>query len=255
MTRPPETSTSHLVLIPSYNTGRALLETVTEALQFWRPVWVVIDGSTDGSGEQLAEVESKLVGLRVISLPTNQGKGGAVMRGMQAARAAGFQYALVMDADGQHPADRIPVFMQLMAENPAGMVLGMPEFGADAPFARKHGRLIGNFFANVETLWGGVFDSLFGFRAYPIQASLLILEHSRLGRRYDFDTLLAVQLYWAGVRPVNVKVPVKYLSATAGGVSHFRYIKDNLMLVRLHLYLLAAMLPRIPALVRLRGTP
>ncbi len=42
-------STTHLVLIPSYNTGPRLAVTVEEALVQWSPVWVVVDGSTDGS--------------------------------------------------------------------------------------------------------------------------------------------------------------------------------------------------------------
>jgi cellulose synthase/poly-beta-1,6-N-acetylglucosamine synthase-like glycosyltransferase len=69
-----ESSTTHLVLVPSYNTGPALLETVKSALQFWRPVWVIVDGSTDASGDKLKAHESELWGLKVISLPRNRGK-------------------------------------------------------------------------------------------------------------------------------------------------------------------------------------
>ena len=49
-------STTHLVLIPSYNTGARLLPTVREALACWQPVWVVIDGSTDGSERPLLDI-------------------------------------------------------------------------------------------------------------------------------------------------------------------------------------------------------
>ena len=49
----PTPSNTHLVLIPSYNAGPKALETVSEALEFWAPVWVVVDGSDDGSGEAL----------------------------------------------------------------------------------------------------------------------------------------------------------------------------------------------------------
>jgi glycosyltransferase involved in cell wall biosynthesis len=105
-------STSHLVLIPSYNTGAKLFETVAAALSQWRPVWVVIDGSTDGTGEALAE-RARDPSLRVLCRAENGGKGAAVLDGLRAAEAVGFTHILVMDADGQHPVSLIGRFMAL----------------------------------------------------------------------------------------------------------------------------------------------
>jgi glycosyltransferase involved in cell wall biosynthesis len=242
----------HLVLVPTYNSGPKLLETVRAALQFWPAVWVVVDGSTDGSGDKLTAVQNTLSGLKIISLPQNQGKGAAVLAALRPAAEAGFEVVLVMDADGQHPADRIPEMMQLSEENPDAMILGEPVFAADAPASRKHGRRVGNWWANLETLWGGVNDSLFGFRVYPVPESISILDAISGGRRYTFDTELAVRLYWHGVRPINVKVPVKYLLAQEGGVSHFHYVRDNLLLIKAHTFLVFGMLARFPRLWRLR---
>jgi glycosyltransferase involved in cell wall biosynthesis len=242
-----------LVIISSYNTGRKLLETVEAALKFWAPVWVVIDGSTDESGEKLTARQAEFAGLRVISLPENRGKGAAVLAGFRAAREAGFEQALVMDADGQHPAECIKKVMDLAAQNPAAMILGVPQFAADAPASRKHGRRVGNWWANLETLWGGVQDSLFGFRVYPIAESLRILEGISGGRRYSFDTELAVRLYWRGVKPINVEVPVRYFLPEEGGVSHFKYVRDNLLLIWAHTWLVFGMVVRLPLLWKLRG--
>ena len=72
-------SKSHLVLIPSYNPGPKIRSTVLEALQYWNPVWVVIDGSNDGSYEVLKSLAVDEPGLKVISLPENGGKGTAVL--------------------------------------------------------------------------------------------------------------------------------------------------------------------------------
>ena len=72
-------SHTHLVLIPSYNTGPRLLETVTEALTHWNPVWVVIDGSTDGSEIAVAGTRRERdPRVRVIRARTQrrQGRGG-----------------------------------------------------------------------------------------------------------------------------------------------------------------------------------
>jgi hypothetical protein len=49
-------------------------------------------------------------------------------------------------------------------------------------------------------------------------------------RRYDFDAEAAVRLVWAGLRPVNLDAPVRYFSRAEGGVSHFRYGRDNVLL-------------------------
>src|SRR4051812_38245702 len=98
-------STSHLVLIPSYNSGPRLLSTVTEALRQWQPVWVVVDGSTDRSHLPVVEMARQEANLRVIVRPANGGKGAAVLTGIEAALEAGFSHALVMDSDGQHPVD------------------------------------------------------------------------------------------------------------------------------------------------------
>ncbi|MEO7481086.1 MAG: glycosyltransferase [Sulfuriferula sp.] len=72
-------SATHLVLIPSYNPGAKVYETVRTARQFWNPVWVVVDGSDDGSAEGLLAMAAKDNGLRVMVLSRNQGKGSAVL--------------------------------------------------------------------------------------------------------------------------------------------------------------------------------
>jgi glycosyltransferase involved in cell wall biosynthesis len=147
-------SQSHLVIIPSYNTGGKLVETVTEACACWQPVWVVLDGSTDGSAAALAEVGGREDGLRILALERNSGKGAAVMHALLAAAREGFTHALVLDADGQHSAGDIPRFMSVSQKNPAAMILGVPQFATDAPALRRHGRRVGNWWANLETLLG-----------------------------------------------------------------------------------------------------
>src|ERR1700689_652894 len=104
-------SVTHLVLIPSYNPGPRVFETVTTARAQWNPVWVVVDGSTDGSAARLAAMAQDDPGLRVLALARNCGKGAAVAHGAQAARAAGFTHVLTMDSDGQHSAEHIGRFM------------------------------------------------------------------------------------------------------------------------------------------------
>ena len=100
-------STTHIVLIPSYNPGPKVVETVLAARRQWNPVWVVVDGSTDSSADTLQTLATGDPGLSVLVLPENRGKGAAVLEGITRAAAAGFTHALTMDSDGQHPADLI----------------------------------------------------------------------------------------------------------------------------------------------------
>ncbi|ODU10685.1 MAG: glycosyl transferase family 2 [Rubrivivax sp. SCN 71-131] len=247
-------SASHLVLIPSYDTGERVYRTVREARAQWCPVWVVVDGSTDGTAQGLLRLAAADPGLRVFVLPRNQGKGAAVLHGLQQARAAGFTHALTMDADGQHPVALIPAFMQASAARPQTMVLGRPVFDASAPLLRVRGRRISNAWTDLETLGAGIGDSLFGFRVYPVAALVQVMQGQRWMRRMDFDTEAAVRLAWRGVKPLNLDAPVQYFSAEEGGVSHFRYGRDNLLLTWMHLRLMLGFLLRLPALLWRRAT-
>jgi len=245
-------SSTHLVLIPSYNTGPRLLSTVAEVLCYWAPVWVVVDGSTDESErpvEQLALTDPR---IKVLKLPRNRGKGAAIAAGVSAALDAGFTHALAMDSDGQHPADLIGQFMALSAQQPAAMILGRPIFGPEAPLARRQGRKLSVAMVRVEILGPGIDDPLFGFRVYPLAALSQAFRDTLWARGFDFDQEVIVRMFWAGVPTVNVPAPCRYLSRADGGVSHFNYLRDNVLLVWLQLRLLAELLWRWPRVLKLR---
>jgi len=246
-------SKTQLILVPSYNTGPILEKTVREILENWQPVWVVIDGSDDHSDELLKPLETQFPSaLRVIRLPRNTGKGAAVFTGIKEARQQGFTHVLTMDADHQHPAQSIHDFMQKSAQNPEVMILGEPVFDASAPALRVQGRKISNAFANLETLGWGIHDSLFGMRVYPISPLIQVMESTRWARRFDFETEAAVKLAWQGVRVINLPTPVKYLTEQEGGVSQFRYVRDNTLLTWMHTRLLIGFILRLPKLIARR---
>jgi glycosyltransferase involved in cell wall biosynthesis len=245
-------SNTHIVLIPSYNPGSKLLGTVRDALSQWNPVWVVVDGSTDGSDRTLTALAANEPGLHVIVNAENRGKGAAVLDGLRAALAQGYTHALTMDADGQHPAERIPEFMRASAAQPGAMVLGLPVFDGSAPNIRVQGRKISNWWANLFTLWAGIGDSLFGFRVYPIDALVEVMRGQPWMRHFDFDAEAAVRLCWRGVLPANLPAAVRYFRPEDGGVSHFNYVRDNILLTWMYVRLFAGFLPRLPLLAKRR---
>jgi hypothetical protein len=137
------------------------------------------------------------------------------------------------------------------------MILGRPVFDASAPLLRVRGRRVSNWWTNLETLRAGVGDSLYGFRVYPVAALAGVMKHQPWMRRFDFDTEAVVRLAWRGVKPINVDAPVKYLKPEEGGVSHFRYVRDNALLTWMHTRLMLEFALRLPVLAwkRLRGRP
>ena len=248
-------SRTHLVLIPSYNPGKKVFETVRAARSQWAPVWVVVDGSTDGTAAELQKMSASDPDLRVIVRARNGGKGTAVLDGLTEATALGFTHVLTMDSDGQHPADRIQAFMAESAAHPTAMVLGEPLFDVSAPSIRIKGRKISNWWANLETLWWGIHDSLFGFRVYPVAPLLRLMRRSMWMRRFDFDVEAVVRLSWVGVPVRNLPAQVRYFTAAEGGVSHFNYWRDNVLLSSMHARLFGGFLIRLPFLLvrRLAG--
>ncbi|MEY3479804.1 MAG: hypothetical protein RIQ71_579 [Verrucomicrobiota bacterium] len=243
------------VVIPSYNSGHLLERTVREVLAVWRPVIVVNDGSTDGSADAVIRLAATEPGLEVLVQPRNTGKGAAVLAAFNYAVDRGLTHAAVFDADGQHDAADIPRFMEISKENPLALVMGDPQFLDDAPTWHIAGHGIANFFARIETLRPGLGDSLFGLRVYPMLAVIKALRRIRGGRRFDFDTQAAVRTAWLGVQTLVAPAAVRYPQKDR--IRHFRYLRDNLLLIRVHGWLLLRGILIWPQLLlrRLGGAP
>jgi glycosyltransferase involved in cell wall biosynthesis len=233
-------SVSHVVLVPSYNTGARLFDTIASIRQFAPDVIVVIDGSTDGTGEKLVQMAGNVSGLLPKVLPRNQGKGAAILHGLRLARSEGFTHALTMDADGQHSALHIGEMIARSLAHPDAMILGDPLFDDSAPRIRILGHKIANFCTSLVTARGEISDSLFGFRVYPIAPLIEVFATTSGMRRFDFDSEAVIRMSWRGVRSINVVTPVRYFDPNDGGVSHFKYLRDNLLLTAMYARLFAA---------------
>ena len=246
----PNALTTHphipLIVIPTYNTGPKVLTVVREVVALGHPVIVVVDGSTDGTTEQLLALRAGHDHLEVLIHEKNRGKGAAVLTAARHARELGATHLLAFDADGQHPADAIAKYLQASADHPTAMVAGYPIFDANAPWERVFWRKLANFWTNFLSVQGGLKDSMFGMRVYPLLPLLKILEAGDSGQRYDFECVAAIQLGRAGVPFVNVPTPVQYFLKEEGGVTHYRYVQDNFRLAMVYLFLIpSACLGRI----------
>lgn len=231
MTDPP---TKVVILIPSYNTGGILYSVVLSALEQHPDVWLLVDGSDDRSHESLRKLEPIYSGFRLIEFSSNRGKGATLLEGAKLAKDSGFTHCITMDADGQHPASFLPTLVDLAKRKPETLIMGRPVFDNTVPKARLWGRKLTVGMTDFETAFYGLGDTLYGFRVYPIHPFIRAFSQTRFARGYDFDPEIAVRIFWLGVRPVQINIPVQYLTAEEGGISHFHYLRDNLKLTFLH---------------------
>ncbi len=237
------------VLISIYNNKTTIGDVLEQIAPFRLPCIIVNDGSDAATRRVLKEQEKQRKWVHILHLPHNRGKGAAVRAGILRAYDVGYSHALLIDADGQHNTQDIPKFLAEAASHPQAVILGKPIFGADAPLSRVLGRKVSQFWVRVETLSCAIGDPLFGFRVYPIPSATALIKHAPVGSRMEFDTEIAVRLYWAGVPMRNVATTVIYPES---GLSHFHVIRDNLRISWLHTRLVFGMLCRIPTLLLMR---
>lgn len=213
---PPPELARPAVLIPVHNNAATVGDVAHAALQHGLPVFVVDDGSSDGSGDR-----ARATGATVIRLPRNQGKGAALAAGMEAMAAAGFSHAICLDADGQHDPADIPRFAEAVRQEPVAVWAGVRDMST-APESSRFGRRFSNFWIWVETGWK-IADSQCGFRAYPVAP---VLDLGLSPGRYEWEVAVLTRLLWAGVpvRDIDCKV---YYPAPEDRVSSFRMFRDN----------------------------
>jgi glycosyltransferase involved in cell wall biosynthesis len=214
-------------LVPAYQAAPTVLS-VVEAIRsaatqngVAMPVLVIDDGSTDAT----ADVAQR-AGAEVVRHTANLGKGAALMTGLRLLETRGFDAAVTIDADGQHPAEEALRLAQLPFE-PNSLVLGVRDLvAAGAPQNSRFSNRVSNYFlsrfAGMQLL-----DTQCGLRRYPVAETL------RLGLRspgYAFEAeviLRAVRARWSIQQvPVRVIYPPE-----AERISHFHVVRDPTRIV------------------------
>lgn len=241
-----------LVVIPVFDHEHAIATMVRGVLAAGVPCLLV----DDGSGEACARELDRLAALyapqvRLLRLPVNQGKGGAVLAGFREAGLRGHTHALQIDADGQHDPADIPRFLADAQAHPAAVICGVPLYDASVPKGRLYGRYLTHVWVWINTLSFTIRDSMCGFRVYPLPPVLRLMDEETIGRRMDFDVEVLVRLFWRDIVVRNLPTRVTY---PLDGVSHFDVWRDNVRISRMHARLFFGMLRRLPRLLVRRAS-
>jgi len=219
---------------------------------FQIPTVVVDDGSSATSYTQVQALVRNHTGTTLLRHELNQGKGESVQSALRYAANAGYTHAIQLDADGQHCIEDLPRMIDLMRVSPTAIVCGLPQFDHSIPAVRFYAKKMTDWWVNLQTLSRDIADSMCGYRGYPLEKTVNILNRysaNSIGRGMDFDVGMIVHACWEGV-------PVRYFRTRViypdDGVSHFHYVRDNIAMTRMHFSLAIAMPGRIPALISRR---
>lgn len=204
-----------LTAIPVYNEERHVERVLNEVRRYADHLLFVNDGSTDRTGELLAQQPS----ISVISHPQNRGYGAALISAFSYTLEHGYDVLITMDCDGQHEPARIPVLLEAIHD--ADLVSGsryLREFHHDTPAPEDRRRINFTITRELNALYRlNLTDAFCGFKAYRREAlaRLCITERS-----WGMPLQLWVQAAHAGLRVKEIAVPRVYLDPNRafGGV-------------------------------------
>ena len=218
-------------IVPTYNNAGTILDVLCRIQPFTHQLIVVNDGCTDQTPELLGN--AGIEGLTVVDFKKNRGKGDALKAGFAKAIQMGYEYAITLDADGQHFPEDLPLFIQAFAQHPGALIVGARELNPDnmrrgSNFANK----FSNFWYYFQTGLR-LEDTQCGYRLYPLSmldAGWIVTS------RYESELEFLVYAAWHGVEVTSIPIRV-YYPPRAERVSSFRPFWDFMRITLLNIVL------------------
>lgn len=217
--------TGACVIVPAFDAATTLAFVIddlrAELPALAGDIIVVDDGSRDDTARVARDHDCILVSQR-----ENLGKGAALVRGFEEARARGKVVAVTVDADGQHPASGARAVLEAHAHDERALILGVRDLLRDgAPKANRMSNGISNYFLS-RFAQRDLRDTQCGLRRYPVAETLAL---GARGRGYDFEAEVILRAIWAGLPVVEHAVRVLY---PAERTTHFHSARDPWRIVR-----------------------
>ena len=204
------------VVMPAYNPGDSLRPTVDRLVDVMRTenvgfeLIVVSDGSTDGSMDTLVGAGSE---VRVVELPANRGKGGALHAGFSRARGSWVGF---VDCDGDIDPAHLVGYLRTGQQTGADVVYANKKHAASVSASSPFRKLVSFGFSSVVgTLFAlGVNDTQTGCKLVRREVMADVLPRLRESR-FAFDLELFVAATAAG-HTTTVAAPVELQERLAG---------------------------------------
>jgi glycosyltransferase involved in cell wall biosynthesis len=180
-------------------------------------IYVVDDGSTDGTGPAAAAA-----GALVLRHPHNRGKGTALATGIARAVADGAMVLTTLDADGQHPPAALPHLLDPLRHGAADLVLGARARSGSMPLGRRFTNWLS---ATLASRIGNtrVPDAQTGLRAFTRRLAVAVQPLIAAYRGYEYESAFLLAALRAGFAVTSVDVPTIYTPVR----SHFRAWGDG----------------------------
>jgi glycosyltransferase involved in cell wall biosynthesis len=196
------------VVIPSYKVRNHILDVIDRIGPEVNRIYVIDDCCPDGSGE-FVEQHCTDNRVTIIRHTENQGVGGAVMSGYQAAIADGMKVIVKIDGDGQMDPSLIENFTNPIFAGEADYTKGNRFYNLEQiremPAVRLFGNAILSFMTKLSAGYWDLFDPTNGYTAIHSDVARR-LPVAKISKRYFFETDMLFRLNT--LRAVVVDVPM-----------------------------------------------
>jgi glycosyltransferase involved in cell wall biosynthesis len=211
-----------LAFIPAYNEARRILSVIRAAQPHVTGVLVIDDGSTDDTA-----AVAEMAGARVLRHAGNHGKGAAIVTALTHFGGSDADYAIFLDADGQHDPAEIPQFVAAAKQTGAGLVIGnRMQHTEHMPWLRRTVNRFTSWLTGKLTRQR-IADSQCGYRLL----SRAVLPDLKLQTsHFETETEMLIQAGRAGHQIASVPVATIYF---AGRSSRIRPWRDTVRFIQL----------------------
>jgi dolichol-phosphate mannosyltransferase len=207
-----------LVIVPTYNERENIGRLIEAVLrQDGRlEVLVVDDGSPDGTGQIVAELEASDSRVHLLEREKKMGLGTAYIAGFRWALERNYQYVLEMDADFSHDPSHLPQFLSAIED--ADLVLGSRyQQGRVTVVNWPIGRLLLSYAANLyaRAVTGlPVWDATGGFKCFRrVVLEAIDFGHVR-SNGYAFQIEMSFRAWKRDFR--ITEIPIVFVDRTEG---------------------------------------
>ena len=193
------------IVIPVYNHAETILSVIERARALSLPVWVIDDGSTDGTAECLQRVS----GITVLRHEKNLGKGAAILTGFSALRGTA-DWVVTLDADGQHDPAEIPRFLAAFKAARPELIVGRRDFRRMPP-VRRLSNTVGGLILSAA-VGRSIPDNQSGYRLVGRRLMSTLLASEEDGFAFEVEMIarciaLDLAIAWVPIRTIYAGEP------------------------------------------------